>query len=102
MRTPSRLLVNILFTIVAILLWNQFTAAQDVADIIRKSTEANNRDWAAAPNFDNSERDRTKDGDKTYAVTMLDGSPYQRLIAANGQISVLPNSRKNGRNTRMH
>lgn len=61
-----------------------FAAAQDVAGIIRQSTEANNRDWAAAPEFDNSERDHTKDGDKTYAVTMLEGSPYQRLIAVNG------------------
>src|SRR6202023_2957004 len=41
-------------------------------------------DWTAAPGFDNSERDRTKDGDKTHAVTMLDGSPYERLIAVNG------------------
>jgi hypothetical protein len=66
------------------LLCPHLTAAQDVADIIRQSAEANNRDWAAAPDFDNSERDRTKDGDKTYAVTMLDGSPYERLIAVNG------------------
>lgn len=61
-----------------------FAAAQDVASIVRQSEEANSRDWAAAPEFDNSERDHTKDGDKTYAVTMLDGSPYERLIAVNG------------------
>jgi len=66
------------------LLCAPFTSAQDVADIVRRSAEANNRDWAAAPDFNNSERDRTKDGDKTYAVTMLDGSPYERLIAVNG------------------
>ena len=76
---------NILSMIAMLLLWPCFTLAQDdVANIIRQSTEANDRDWAAAPDFDNSERDRTKDGDKTYADTMLDGSPYQRLIAVNG------------------
>jgi hypothetical protein len=57
-----------------LLLWPHVPAAQqDVTTIIRKSTEANKRDWAAVPEFDNSERDRTKDGDKTYVVTMLDG-----------------------------
>jgi hypothetical protein len=61
-----------------------FMAAQDAAEIIRQSAEANDRDWTAAPGFDNSERDRTKDGDKTHAVTMLDGSPYERLIAVDG------------------
>jgi hypothetical protein len=61
------------------------TAQEDVSSIIQRSVEANNRDWAAVPEFNNRERDRTKDGDKTYAVTMLYGSPYQRLIAVNGQ-----------------
>lgn len=59
-------------------------AQEDVATIIRRSSEANSRDWAAVPEFDNYERDRNKDGDKTYAVTMLYGSPYERLIAVNG------------------
>lgn len=62
-----------------------YAPAQDVATIIQRSVEANKRDWQAAPQFDNSERDRTKDGDKTYAITILFGSPYQRLIAINGQ-----------------
>src|SRR5262249_50056606 len=44
----------------------------------------NDRDWATAPEFDNSERDHDKDDDKTYSVTMLYGSPYERLIAVNG------------------
>jgi len=61
------------------------SAEENVASIIRRSVEANNRDWAAVPEFENRERDRTKDGDKTYAVTILYGSPYQRLIAVNGQ-----------------
>lgn len=60
-------------------------SAQDIAAIIQRSVEANNRDWAAVPEFDNYERDRDKNGDKTYAVTMLFGSPYNRLVAANGR-----------------
>ena len=73
-------------TTVGILLFCSITsfAQENVASIIRRSVEANNRDWAAVPEFDNCERDRTKDGDKTYAVTILYGSPYQRLIAVNG------------------
>jgi len=59
-------------------------AQEEVAAIIRRSAEANNRDWAAVPDFENYERDRNKDGDKTYAVTMLDGSPYERLVEVNG------------------
>lgn len=59
-------------------------AQEDVASILQRSSEANERDWAALPQFDNFERDRNKDGDKTFAVTMLDGSPYERLIAVNG------------------
>jgi ribosomal protein L17 len=65
------------------LLWACFASGQDVASIIQRSSEANDRDWDAVPNFDNSERDRKKDGDKTYEVTMLYGSPYERLIAMN-------------------
>jgi len=59
-------------------------AQNDVATIIQRASQASDRDWNAAPRFDNSERDRNKDGDKTYAVTMLYGSPYDRLIAVNG------------------
>ena len=69
-----------------ILFWPPFAPAQEnAASIIQHSAEVNERDWAAVPEFDNSERDRTKDGDKTYAVTMLYGSPYNRLIAVSGR-----------------
>lgn len=77
--------INIIGIIAATLLCFASVAAQDdVANIIRRSSEANDRDWAAVPEFDNYERDRNKDGDKTYAVTMLYGSPYERLIQVNG------------------
>jgi hypothetical protein len=60
-------------------------SAQDVTEIIQKSVEANNRDWKANPQFDNFETDRVGQGSKTYDVTFLFGSPYQRLIAVNGK-----------------
>ena len=84
MRIFCKPFANILSMIAMLLFLHHFTIAQDVAGIIRQSADANNRDWAAAPEFDNSERDRTKDGDKTFAVTMVDGSPYERLLAVNG------------------
>ena len=72
--------------IAAILLWpDSANGQEDAASIIQHSAEANERDWAAVPEFDNFERDRTKDGDKTYSVTMIEGSPYERLIAVNGK-----------------
>lgn len=59
--------------------------AQDrVTTIIQRSVEANNRDWDADPQFDYSERDQEKGSIKTYQVTMLYGTPYERLIAENG------------------
>lgn len=61
------------------------SAEESASSILQRSVEANSRDWAAVPQFDNSERDRNKDGDKTYEVTMLYGSPYQRLTALNGK-----------------
>src|SRR5215472_7262817 len=78
----SRLTVLLSLSLCAV----QNSAAQNsAATIIQRSAEANERDWLAAPKFDNSVRDRNKDGDKTYAVTMLYGSPYERVIAANNQ-----------------
>ncbi len=69
----------------AVLLSSSWAAAQDnVASIIQRSIEANNRDWDAAPKFDYSERDKDGNGNKTYAVSMLYGSPYERLIELNG------------------
>jgi hypothetical protein len=60
-------------------------AAPDVATIIKNSVEANQRDFEAAPHFDQKERDSTPGGTKTYQDLMIDGSPYQRLIAINGK-----------------
>ena len=68
-----------------VVLWSISVSGEDqVATIIQRSVEANNRDWNAAPQFDYYERDQRPDGSKTFAVTMLYGSRYERLIALNG------------------
>ena len=56
----------------------------DVQRIIERSVEANQRDFQAGTQFSHTERDRTGTGSKTYRVLMIDGSPYQQLIAVNG------------------
>jgi hypothetical protein len=53
--------------------------------IIEKSVEANRRDFEGAPRFSYHESDRVENGTKTWEVTMIEGSPYQRLIEVNGQ-----------------
>lgn len=63
-------------------LWAQ---KPNVQTIIQKSVEANQRDFEAAPHYDYKERDREGNGSKTYQVTMIEGSPYNRLIAVNGK-----------------
>jgi hypothetical protein len=58
----------------------------EVQTIIQKSVEANRADFEAAPHFNYKERDREPDGtSKTYQVTMMEGTPYQRLIEINGK-----------------
>ncbi len=75
---------NVYGAITLVLLCVSSVVAQEsVATIIQRSVEANERDWRAAPEFDYSERDKEGSETKTYAVTMLYGSPYERLIAVN-------------------
>ncbi len=57
----------------------------DAKTIIERSVQAIKKDFAAAPNYNNKERDRTTDRTKLYQITMLGGTPYQRLIAENGK-----------------
>ena len=56
-----------------------------VDEIIKKSVEQNRNDWNAAPHYAHRERDRVGQTSKTYDVTMIDGSPYHRLIAVNDE-----------------
>lgn len=59
--------------------------APDAAAILHRSVEANQADWKAAPGYDYSERERTPNGSMTYRVRMIEGSPYQELVAENGK-----------------
>ncbi len=56
---------------------------------MRRSVAVNERDWQAEPCFSHQEHEiEKKDGetlDHTYEVIMMDGTPYQRLIAENGR-----------------
>lgn len=53
--------------------------------IIRRSVEANDRDFKMAPDFNYKQRERSGGVTRTSQVTMIDGSPYERLIAINGK-----------------
>lgn len=62
----------------------------DVQEIIRRSVAATQEDWKLAPDYAFMERDieSKKDRGKTeksYAVLMVDGSPYNKLVALNGR-----------------
>jgi len=57
----------------------------DVQTIIQRSVEANQRDWQADPEYSYTETVRTGKGTKTHQVTMLFGSPYEKLIRVNGK-----------------
>lgn len=57
----------------------------DVQTIIQRSIEATKADWKASPQYSYQETDREHGKSKTYNVHMIAGSPYQVLIAVDGQ-----------------
>ena len=57
----------------------------DVQQIIQRSVAANQADFKAAVNFNWKERDNDGKVSKTYQVTMIEGTPYNRLLAVNGK-----------------
>jgi hypothetical protein len=64
--------------------------APDVNDLIRRSVSAIEADWKEAPNYAFVERDVESKKDhpptvKVYQVLMIEGSPYNRLIAVSDQ-----------------
>lgn len=59
-------------------------AAQSSSEIVQQSLQATKHDWSAESKYDYCQRSKEDDGTKTYAVTMLFGSPYERLVAVNG------------------
>jgi hypothetical protein len=69
-------------------------AAQDAAEVVRRALAEDAASAAIARNYTYLEKQelRTRDGDRvrvresnTYDVTLLEGSPYRRLVARNGQ-----------------
>ena len=54
-------------------------------EIIAKSAAITQSDYKAYPKYSHTERDRDGASDKTFRVKMIDGSPYQELIAINGR-----------------
>ena len=79
----SRSALNLLLLVAcAFLIPSTASSVQpDPRTIIAKSVKENQIDFQAAPDFSYKERDSTPNGSKTYQVTMIDGSPYQRLMA---------------------
>lgn len=62
------------------------SAQVDVAEIVRRSVEANGRNYAALPRFNYTKVERVPDGStRTYDELMLYGSRYSRLVAMNGE-----------------
>ena len=63
------------------------TGASSVQEIVQRSVQNADADWAAAPQYAFTERDvvtqRGEQITKTYQVTMVEGSPYNKLIAIN-------------------
>jgi hypothetical protein len=53
----------------------------DVDTVMQNSIAATHQNWAVSAQFDRCERDVTRAGTKTYAVTMILGSSYSRLTA---------------------
>jgi hypothetical protein len=56
---------------------------EDASKIVERSVQVLKKDWAAEPHFNCSERDKDKNGIRTYEDIMLDGSQYQELVAVN-------------------
>jgi hypothetical protein len=80
MNTPRLALIAI-----GLLAGSSSSSAQNAQQIIQRSLDVTNRDWAAEPQFNCTEEDRNGQGDKTYRDLMIDGSEYQHLIAINGK-----------------
>ncbi len=58
-------------------------------EIVKRSVIASDRDWEAAPHYTCTEKDvilkSGKKTSKTYEDLMIDGWPYQKLVAENGE-----------------
>ena len=77
--------VNKLGTICAIFSLLAFGGQADVGEIIQRSVAANEGDFRAEPEFAHKVLENGPQGSKTYQVKMIEGSPYRRLVAVNGE-----------------
>jgi hypothetical protein len=57
----------------------------DVATILRQSVQVTEEDWRATPEYNYFERDRKDGSTRTYHVMMIEGSPYEELVAIDGK-----------------
>jgi len=60
----------------------------NVGDIVRRSVANTQADWQNAPKYSFTEHDvitKSAETTKTYRVLMIDGSPYNKLLAVNGE-----------------
>ncbi len=60
----------------------------NAGDIVRRSVANTQADWQNAPKYSFTERDvitKSVETTKTYRVLMIDGSPYNKLLAVNGE-----------------
>ncbi|MGH9687185.1 MAG: hypothetical protein ACRD5K_08855 [Candidatus Acidiferrales bacterium] len=74
----------------------------DAQTIIERSVQANKADWAAFPKYEFDETDYDSGGHtRTYHVTMILGSPYERLIRINGK-PLLPQQQASERQKFQH
>src|ERR1700756_4261050 len=64
---------------------NDANQQDDAAKIVERSVEVLKKNWDVEPRFNCSERDKDKNGVRTYEDIMLDGSQYQKLVAVNDQ-----------------
>jgi len=71
--------------VLCILSLTHTSAQDDVRTIMQHSVDANRTDWQAAPTYDYFERDEENGQTKIYEVIMILGSPYERLVAVNGE-----------------
>lgn len=60
-------------------------SAIDPAEIVRRSVEANQKDWNQLPHYDYFVREIEPRGSKTYLSRMILGSRYNELVAVNDQ-----------------
>jgi hypothetical protein len=62
-----------------------FGQEPNVQQIIEKSVAVNQADFRAATRFNWIETDRSAKGAKKFQVTMIEGTPYYRLLELNGR-----------------